>query len=89
MATAGAQKHSAVSNCQKPWNSKSELWTLISEDIIGQENTKAAGIAVFISISLTAANKRLAFVVVYIAAKLTCRDQNGIFQVWQKIFEDQ
>lgn len=70
-------------------NSKSELWTPISKDIKEQEKTKAAGIAVFVLVSLTAANKRQAFVVVYIAAKPTCRDQNGIFHIWQKIFEDQ
>jgi len=41
---------------------------------------KAAGTALFILVSITS-SKRLLFVTVYIAAKLTCRDQNAI---WQK-----
>lgn len=44
-----------------------------------QENTKAAGTTVVILGSITSVNKKLFFVVVYIAAQLTCRDQNGIF----------
>lgn len=40
---------------------------------------KAAGTTVVILGSITSVNKKLGFVVVYIAAQLTCRDQNGIF----------
>lgn len=40
---------------------------------------KTAVTAVVILGSITNDNKRLLFVVFYIAAQLTCRDQNGIF----------
>lgn len=40
---------------------------------------KAAETAVVILGSITNVNKKLLLVVVYIAAQLRCRDQNGIF----------
>lgn len=44
---------------------------------------KAAETAVFILRFITKVNKKLLLFVVYIAAQLTCRDQNGIFCVCQ------
>lgn len=80
------------SNCQKHWNNKSKLWSWTSiKPLKEQENTKAAETAGVNLGFITNVNKKLLLVVVYIAAQLTFRDQNGISCVFGRtsFFEEQ